>query len=351
MNKTDKITGDYIVAQLADSLINVELTTENLNAIIQMAEKKKQMLDDKYKANKIKDDTRIWINNNEPKHRESIREYNQKYYGAFTDSLTRLIRKDLNDLIIECMKIKNKEAKHAKIKGGMRYWKIKEIRSDNAPERLIKFKKPETKIDDTSDRVIKFKKTEAKIEKYLLSTNIPYIREARFEWCRYKNSLPFDFCIPDSKFIIECDGAGHFEQVLNWEDPLERQSKDILKMIKANLYEYSIIRVIQDEIWTDKYLWQDEISRLINQQSSIPTNTIIQRCNRYDYSYVIDYNDHYQSCYDEYMVDHHNLAILEKQLMDYWYTNHEKPLHDKKLFNTIKKTILKSIIKLNTILL
>jgi len=55
-------------------------------------------------------------------------------------------------------------------------------------------------------------KGEDKISNFLNKYNIRYEREKRFENCRYKKTLPFDFYLPDNNTIIEFDGIQHFEQ-------------------------------------------------------------------------------------------------------------------------------------------
>jgi hypothetical protein len=58
---------------------------------------------------------------------------------------------------------------------------------------------------------------EDKIEEFLKSYNINYIRQYKFEDCRNKQSLPFDFAIFDRDnnflFLLEYDGKQHFEAV------------------------------------------------------------------------------------------------------------------------------------------
>lgn len=48
------------------------------------------------------------------------------------------------------------------------------------------------------------------IEYYLRRWNIPYIRQKRFDGCRNRLPLPFDFYIPAKNILIEFDGEQHF---------------------------------------------------------------------------------------------------------------------------------------------
>ena len=50
-----------------------------------------------------------------------------------------------------------------------------------------------------------------KIKKILQKENIPFEIEKKFETCKDKNCLPFDFYV-DNKYLIEYDGIQHFEE-------------------------------------------------------------------------------------------------------------------------------------------
>ena len=65
--------------------------------------------------------------------------------------------------------------------------------------------------------------------------------------------MPYDFVIEEYKVIIELDGIQHFKQVSNWDSPEETQLRDKYKMEKANANGYSVIRILQDDVYNDKY--------------------------------------------------------------------------------------------------
>ena len=54
-------------------------------------------------------------------------------------------------------------------------------------------------------------KGEKAIRTYLEKNNIEFIQEYRFDDCKYKYTLPFDFYIPKYNLCIEFDGIQHFE--------------------------------------------------------------------------------------------------------------------------------------------
>jgi very-short-patch-repair endonuclease len=115
-------------------------------------------------------------------------------------------------------------------------------------------------------------KTEQKI--YMILT--PYYNiqtQFKEEWCKNKKCLPFDFCIIELKIIIELDGRQHFEQVSNWSTPEEQYTNDLYKQTCANENGYSIIRLLQEDVFYDKYDWLFELKQNIEK---IKTDGIIQ---------------------------------------------------------------------------
>ena len=76
------------------------------------------------------------------------------------------------------------------------------------------------------------------IQNYLDKHNIPYITQKKFPDCVYKNELPFDFCLPKQKILIEYQGLQHFE----WGNLYNRTKKDLQKrkMIDRIKKDYAI---------------------------------------------------------------------------------------------------------------
>lgn len=108
------------------------------------------------------------------------------------------------------------------------------------------------------------RKTQQKLKKFL-DDNYSHaiLVEKRFDWCRDKNPLPFDFYIPDLGLLIELDGSQHFKQVSNWQSPEEIQKHDVYKMIQANKHGYSMIRIFQEDVWNNKNNWQENLKKYI----------------------------------------------------------------------------------------
>lgn len=51
---------------------------------------------------------------------------------------------------------------------------------------------------------------EKTVEEYLIETNVAYETQKRFDNCKNKRSLPFDFYLPDYNCVIEVNGAQHY---------------------------------------------------------------------------------------------------------------------------------------------
>jgi very-short-patch-repair endonuclease len=117
------------------------------------------------------------------------------------------------------------------------------------------------------------RKTEKKILEYLISIYPNIIKEYKVEWCKNKTYLPFDFVIPEYNIIIELDGLQHFKQIMNWKSPEENLITDKYKMKCANDNNYSIIRILQEDVFYDKYDWYNE---LIQNIEKIKNEEIIQ---------------------------------------------------------------------------
>jgi very-short-patch-repair endonuclease len=98
-------------------------------------------------------------------------------------------------------------------------------------------------------------------------------RQIKPSWCRNiatNKYLPFDFVIDDLKIIVEQDGPQHFKQIGNWQTSELTKINDIYKMKCANANGYSVIRILQKDIWHDRYKWLvqllDNIERVVSEE-------------------------------------------------------------------------------------
>jgi len=84
------------------------------------------------------------------------------------------------------------------------------------------------------------------------------IPQFKLDSCKNKIHLPFDYCIPEIKTIIELDGEQHFKPVANWKSNYEQLERDIYKMNKAHQEGYKIIRITQMDVFKYKEKWLED---------------------------------------------------------------------------------------------
>jgi len=87
-------------------------------------------------------------------------------------------------------------------------------------------------------------------------------RQFKPDWCKNPKTnryLPYDFILEDFKIIVEQDGPQHFKQIGAWQSHELTKINDIYKMKCANENGYSIIRLLQKDIWHDRYYWLQEL--------------------------------------------------------------------------------------------
>jgi very-short-patch-repair endonuclease len=127
-------------------------------------------------------------------------------------------------------------------------------------------------------------KTEQKLYDKIVLIYPELIQQYKVEWCKNITYLPFDFCIEKYKIIIELDGRQHFEQVSNWNSPEENQHRDKFKMKCANDNNYSVIRILQEDVFYDTFDWINEIKQAIQKiiDDKIIQNIFICKNNEYD---------------------------------------------------------------------
>jgi very-short-patch-repair endonuclease len=138
-------------------------------------------------------------------------------------------------------------------------------------------------------------KTEQKVYDTLVQIYPNIQRQYKRGWCKNIKHLPFDFCIPDQKIIIEVDGDQHFKDISHWYSEYKVQQKnDVYKVTQANQNGYKVIRIYQMDIWEDKYDWVDVLHTYISQLSALSEN-VIQNV------YISSVKTHY--CIDPYHID------------------------------------------------
>jgi len=148
-------------------------------------------------------------------------------------------------------------------------------------------------------------KTEQKLYDNLQPIYNNLEQQYKVEWCKSDKTnkcYPFDFVLEDKKIIIELDGIQHFEQVSNWDSPEETHKRDLYKMKQANDNGYSIIRILQEDVFYDTYQWLEELKTNIKK---IITENKVQNI------FMCKYNEY----------DVFNYFIIEPKYSKYFNTN------------------------------
>jgi very-short-patch-repair endonuclease len=100
-------------------------------------------------------------------------------------------------------------------------------------------------------------KTEAKLLSFLEEHFEDPVHQFRVSACKSPETnkfLPFDFCV--SKTIIELDGPQHYKQISNWQSPELTQKSDRYKEEQTLKNGYSVIRILQEDVWNDRIDWK-----------------------------------------------------------------------------------------------
>ena len=116
-----------------------------------------------------------------------------------------------------------------------------------------------------------------------LKLHYPKVKfQCKFEWCKDKDFLKFDFLIEELKIIIELDGHQHFIQVMNWSSPEDNLNRDIYKMKTANKNGYTIIRILQKDVYANKDSWDKKLLDAIKNNNKITNTYIAKNLSIYD---------------------------------------------------------------------
>ena len=127
-------------------------------------------------------------------------------------------------------------------------------------------------------------KTEGKLFEKIKNIYPTIVAQFKQEWCKKKFKLSYDFCIYEHKIIIELDGAQHFQQISNWQTPEQTFENDKFKEQCANDNNYSVIRLLQEDVWDDKYDWCKELCDAIEEikQGDDVVNVYLCKNGEYD---------------------------------------------------------------------
>jgi hypothetical protein len=108
---------------------------------------------------------------------------------------------------------------------------------------------------------IRYSRGEEKIENWLIAHKIVYITQHKFNDCKDKHKLPFDFYLPDYNICIEFDGAQHYEPTYGFHNLTKVIKHD---NIKTQYCFNNKIKLIRIPYW-DKNNISDILSIMISE--------------------------------------------------------------------------------------
>jgi len=140
-----------------------------------------------------------------------------------------------------------------------------------------------------------YNKTEEKLREKLIVLYPELQQQYRSKWCKNKTTdryLPYDFFLGFCKLIIELDGPQHFRQISTWKSPEEQNKSDLYKMKCANENNFSVIRILQEDVYDDKFDWLNELKDNIEKIKKDKKVQNIYMCknNEYESFKNIDFN-------------------------------------------------------------
>lgn len=100
------------------------------------------------------------------------------------------------------------------------------------------------------------------VSMWLDEMNIKYIRQYKFDNCRYINPLYFDFYLPDYDTCIEFDGEQHYKPVLKFggvEEFNKQIKRDKTKNNWCSHNNINLIRIRYNEVNKIKYILQEKL--------------------------------------------------------------------------------------------
>lgn len=157
--------------------------------------------------------------------------------------------------------------------------KAKEVHGDRYEYNLIKYNKSTTKIkiiikcryhgefnQNPSNHlsgqgcsICNSSKGESKIRQYLDTNDIKYEEQKKFDDCKSKRHLPFDFYLNDYNLLIEFNGRQHYDNIEYFKNSLvDVQTRDKIKLKFTKKYHFNYLIIKYDKI--------DNISKIITRK-------------------------------------------------------------------------------------
>jgi len=85
---------------------------------------------------------------------------------------------------------------------------------------------------------------EKNISKILDKLNVFYERQKKFDNCKYKQKLSFDFYLPNNNICIEYNGEQHYKSIKYWGGDVRYENQKIRDRIKKSYCKKNNIKLI-----------------------------------------------------------------------------------------------------------
>jgi very-short-patch-repair endonuclease len=120
------------------------------------------------------------------------------------------------------------------------------------------YQKPYSHLQGFGCENCKTSRGEKEIRDFLMSKNIKFKQNKRFNKCKDKKTLPFDFYLSQDKICIEYDGIQHFEPVEYWGGQSALETQQLRDQIKTNY-------CLQNNITLIRIKYNENILEKLNQ--------------------------------------------------------------------------------------
>lgn len=158
------------------------------------------------------------------------------------------------EFIEKCLKIHNNLYDYSEVKYNGLYNLVKII----CPKHGVFEQIPKNHLVGKGCSICRESKGELNIRKYLTENNIKFISQYKFDDCKFKRKLPFDFYLPEFNICIEFNGEQHYKTVNFFGGEKKLESNKIRDNIKVEYCKNNNIQLIvikYDECIEDKLLY------------------------------------------------------------------------------------------------
>jgi very-short-patch-repair endonuclease len=107
-----------------------------------------------------------------------------------------------------------------------------------------------------------YHQTEQRLFNFFIEIDQPFYCQYACPWS--EKNYRYDFVFLEKKIIIELDGPQHFRQIGSWTAPEKIRQGDYEKMVLANHHGFTIVRLVQDEVYKDTFLWKPHLHLILS---------------------------------------------------------------------------------------